>query len=253
MPFISVKVLDSISCVKSLLVFCCSTQRVSPNLPTCYFKYINSCQKPHTNFLKSCSNTTKFNSALGERGGALLNGMESSEHCNLSDHLLKAPPPDLALPPPEPRALPLTLTVAPLFHFPPNNSVTNWACQKTIYHCPTSHPPLPSTPSSPLLSSLSVSFSSRPHYRTVPLFLTVFFHILMVLCFPQHEHFIFLPLHPPSPISFMPPLLLLCILVSLSISLPLPLCKPFFLCVMSFICSLISCWATLRFFYDRNS
>lgn len=34
-------------------------------------------------------------------------------------------PPGLTLPPLDPRPLPLTLSAAPLFHFPPNNSVTN--------------------------------------------------------------------------------------------------------------------------------
>lgn len=75
-------------------------------------------------------------------GGALVTGMESSERCNLSNHLLKARgeevcgvylayrplavlPPGLTLPPLDPCPLPLTLTAVLLFHFPPNNSVTN--------------------------------------------------------------------------------------------------------------------------------
>lgn len=68
--------------------------------------------------------------------------MESSEHCNLGDDLLKARgeevcgvylayrplallPAGLTLPPLDPCPLPLTLRAAPPFHFPPNNSMTN--------------------------------------------------------------------------------------------------------------------------------
>lgn len=53
------------------------------------------------------------------------------------------------------------------------NSVTNWVCQKTIYHRPTSHPPMPSVASSAL--SLRLSFPFCPRNRTFPLFLFVFF------------------------------------------------------------------------------
>lgn len=80
-----------------------------------------------------------------------------------------------AVPPLDRRRLPLTLLAVPLFHFPPNNSMTNWACQKTIHHCPASHPPLPSVPSSsvslsfflllsPLWDSLLFSSSCFPHH-----------------------------------------------------------------------------------------
>lgn len=80
-----------------------------------------------------------------------------------------------ALPPLDRHRLPLTLLAVPLFHFPPNNSVTNWACQKTIHHCPASHPPLPSVPSSsvsssfflllsPLWDGLLCSSSCFPHH-----------------------------------------------------------------------------------------
>lgn len=80
-----------------------------------------------------------------------------------------------ALLPLDRRRLPLTLLAVPLFHFPPKTSVTNWACQKTIHHCPASHPPLPSVPSSsvsssfflllsPLWDSLLFSSSCFPHH-----------------------------------------------------------------------------------------
>lgn len=121
--------------------------------------------------------------------GALFVVMESSERCDPSDHLLKARgeevcavylargplavlPPGLTLPRLDPCPLPLTLTAAPLFHFPPNNSVTNWACQKTIYHCPASHPPLPSVPS----SSLSLYLCPLPSLlQDIPFFPSLYF------------------------------------------------------------------------------
>ena len=114
-------------------------------------------------------------------------------------------PPGLTLPPLDPRPLPLTLSAAPLFHFPPNNCVTNWACQKTIYHCPTSHPPLPSVPSSSLSFTLSLFPLLSPLQDIPSFFLFVFFPLLMVSCFSLHGHFIFfLPLlfSPHNLISF---------------------------------------------------
>lgn len=130
-----------------------------------------------------------FRHQLFSLHGAAVTGMERSEHCNFGDHPLKARveevcgvylayrplpllPTGLTFPPLDPCPLPLTLTSAPLFHFPPNNSVTNWGCQKAIYHCPTSHPPLPSVLSFSL--SLCLPFPLCPCYRTV-LFCSVFF------------------------------------------------------------------------------
>lgn len=181
--------------------------------------------------------------------------MESSKLCNLSDHLLKTKgeevcgvylayrplawfPPGLTLPPLDPCPLPLTLTAAPLFHFPPNNSVTNWACQKTIYHCPTSHPPLPSAPSSSLFLFVSLS-PSVPVTGHSLFFLFVFFPILMVSCFSLHGHFIFLPLlfFPHITSSPLSPLLLHCILLSMSPFLFL--CSCFLTLSTNLFCSVI--------------
>lgn len=113
---------------------------------------------------------------------AVVTGMEWSEHCSLTDHPLRARvegvcgvylaysplallPTGLTLPPLDLCPLALTLSAAPLFHFPPNNSMTNWGCQKTIYHCPTSHPPLPSVASFSL--SRCLTFPLRSCYRAV--------------------------------------------------------------------------------------
>lgn len=73
------------------------------------------------------------------------------------------------LPPLDPCPLPLTLAAAPLFHFPPNNRMTNRGCQKMIYDCPTAHPPLPYVPFSSLFASFlpSVPFTGHPFFSSL--------------------------------------------------------------------------------------
>lgn len=168
----------------------------------------------HANVMHTYWNLFLKQTSWAVYGGAQLIGMESSERCNLTDHLLKArgeevcgvylvypprpsPPPGLTLPPLDRCALPLTLIAAPLFFFPPYNSVTNWACQKTIYHCPTSHPPLPSVSSSwlylfPLLFLLQdISYFPRTifSYLNDFMFFSPWALYLSALAAPAERHF----------------------------------------------------------------
>ena len=172
--------------------------------------------------------------------------MESSEHCNRNDHLLKARgeevcgvylahrplallPPGLTLSPLDPCPLPLTLSAAPLFHFPPNSSI--WQIEPArkrsiivphlILLCPL-FPPLLTLSLLPLLSLL----------QDIPSFPLCIFTVLMVSCFSLHGHFVFLPLPPPHNLIFF------CLLSWCTVHYCL--CLNFFLFISSYpLCKLV--------------